>query len=313
MSTPSVSRIVASSVTVSSESPPRSKKLSCRPTLSTPSVSPNSAATCRSVSVCGSAYSARSPAPSVTPSLDASPILWILPVAPLGISSRNRICSGTLKDVRRCAVNSRSPLAVVDAPGRSTTAAATASPSVRCGAANATACPTAGCASSASSISRGAIFSPPRLMISFRRPVRNRYPSSSRYPWSPVRNQPLVNERWFASGLSAYPGVTFSPRITASPVAPGASSVPSSSMIATSGPAAMPTEPALRLAGGSGFEAIWCAASVIPYASITGTPKIDSISSISDGGNAEEHERINRKPCPPATPGSAAARAAAAW
>jgi hypothetical protein len=54
------------------------------------------------------------------------------------------------------------------------------------------------------------------------------------------------------------------PRITISPVAPGGSSVPSSPMIATSGPAAMPTVPGLRTAGGSGLLAIWCVASVMP-------------------------------------------------
>ena len=38
----------------------------------------------------------------------------------------------------------------------------------------------------------------------------------------------------------------------------------SSSRIAISVPVATPTVPGRRSAGGSGFEAIWCAASVIP-------------------------------------------------
>ena len=48
------------------------------------------------------------------------------------------------------------------------------SPSVGCGTAKATACATAGCSQRTSSTSFGAIFSPPRLMISLRRPVRYR-------------------------------------------------------------------------------------------------------------------------------------------
>ena len=35
---------------------------------------------------------------------------------------------------------------------------------------------------------------------------------------------------------------------------------------------ATPTEPGLRSPGGSGFEAIWWLASVMPYASSIGTP-----------------------------------------
>ena len=53
--------------------------------------------------------------------------------------------------------------------------------------------PSAGWSSSTTSTSSGLIFSPPRLICSFSRPVRNRYPSSSSRPWSPVRNHPSVN------------------------------------------------------------------------------------------------------------------------
>ena len=66
------------------------------------------------------------------------------------------------------------------------------------------------------------------------------------------------------AGLRAYPAVTLSPRITISPISPCAKIVPGSSMMATSGPAAGPTEPGLRTFGGSGLLAIWWAASVMP-------------------------------------------------
>ncbi len=48
--------------------------------------------------------------------------------------------------------------------------------------------------------------------------------------------------------------------------------MPEASTIRTSAPAETPTEPGTRPPGGSGFEVIWCVASVIPYASIMGTP-----------------------------------------
>ena len=57
------------------------------------------------------------------------------------------------------------------APGTSTTAAATTSPYFSSGAPKETASATAGCDSKAPSTSIGEIFSPPRLMSSFRRPV----------------------------------------------------------------------------------------------------------------------------------------------
>ena len=59
----------------------------------------------------------------------------------------------------------------------------------------------------------------------------------------------------------------------------------------------MPTVPGRRSPGGSGFEAIWCAASVIPYASSSGTPKRSSNSAISGAGSAEEHDRAKRSAC----------------
>jgi len=49
-----------------------------------------------------------------------------------------------------------------------------------------------------------------------------------------------------------------------SPRVPGASKLPASSMIAIFTPVPGPTDPGLRAAGGSGFDAIWCDASLIP-------------------------------------------------
>ncbi len=83
-------------------------------------------------------------------------------------------------------------------------------------------------------------------------------------PWSPVRNHPSTNAFALASGFASYPGVTFGPRMTTSPTCPRESSFPSSFMMAISGPAGMPTDPGLRARGGSGLQAIWCEASVIP-------------------------------------------------
>ncbi len=65
-------------------------------------------------------------------------------------------------------------------------------------------------------------------------------------------------------------------------------------MIATSTPAPRPTAPGLRWPGGSGFVAIWCDASVMPYASITGAPKVSSSSAITVGGSDAEDERMKR-------------------
>ena len=52
--------------------------------------------------------------------------------------------------------------------------------------------------------------------------------------------------------------------MTISPPWPVGSSSPSGDMMATSGPAAAPTLPGLRWPGGSWFEVIWWAASVMP-------------------------------------------------
>ena len=80
---------------------------------------------------------------------------------------------GTLKAASRSATKRLSSSARTLRPLRRTTAAATSSPSVGCGTPNAAACATAGCSARTSSTSRGEIFSPPRLISSFRRPVMN--------------------------------------------------------------------------------------------------------------------------------------------
>jgi hypothetical protein len=80
-----------------------------------------------------------------------------------------------------------------------------------------------------------------------------------------VWNHPFVNEEALASGLFSYPVMTLAPRITTSPRAPGASRFPALSMIPiVVVPVFGPTDAALRDDGGSGFDAIWCAASVMP-------------------------------------------------
>ena len=62
-------------------------------------------------------------------------------------------------------------------------------------------------------------------------------------------------------------------------------------------PGAGPTDPALRWPGGSGLLHIWCAASVMPYDSSTGTPKVSS-SCRTGGGRGDDDERISRRRFP---------------
>ena len=84
---------------------------------------------------------------------------------------------GTLCGARWANANSRNSCTETVAESRTTTAAATSSPSVGCGTLNATASSTPGWRISTSSISAGDTFIPPRLMSSLIRPVMNRYPS----------------------------------------------------------------------------------------------------------------------------------------
>ncbi len=88
-----------------------------------------------------------------------------------------------------------------------------------------------------------------------------------------MRNQPSKNASAFASSLLQVPGREpgaadrdLAGRARRDIVGPAASTT------RTSAPAGTPTEPSRRGAGGSGFDVIWWPASVIPYASIIGTP-----------------------------------------
>src|SRR5262245_2059395 len=80
-----------------------------------------------------------------------------------------------------------------------------------------------------------------------------------------------------------------------------------------SGPPLGPTVPGLRAPGGSGLLAIWCAASVIPYASITGAPNVCSSSLITWGGSDDDDERTKRSGLALITSVFLLARATIAW
>mmetsp|Transcript_38112 Transcript_38112/g.100851 ORF Transcript_38112/g.100851 Transcript_38112/m.100851 type:complete len:200 (-) Transcript_38112:704-1303(-) len=96
-------------------------------------------------------------------------------------------------------------------------------------------------------------------------------------PWSPVWNQPYRKASSVALGLLWYPEQTFFPLMTTSPTTPMGNRVPLSSMIAMSTLVPLPTVPGLcEPYLGSGFEVIWCAASVMAYASSTGALKVAS-------------------------------------
>src|SRR5262249_10139863 len=107
----------------------------------------------------------------VNPSLAARPMRCSLPVAPFGISATNTTLRGTLKSARWLETKSRSSRSVALRPSRKTIAAATSSPSLSWGSAKVTHWATAGWVMRRSSTSRGEIFSPPRLISSFNRPV----------------------------------------------------------------------------------------------------------------------------------------------
>src|SRR5438067_2354724 len=84
-------------------------------------------------------------------------------------------------------------------------------------------------------------------------------------------------------------------------------------MIATDGPAGSPTEPGLRARGGSGFVQIGCAASVMPYDSITGAWNAASSSDMTLGGSEAEELRMSRSGFRAITSAFWAARARIAW
>jgi hypothetical protein len=83
--------------------------------------------------------------------------------------------------------------------------------------------------------------------------------------------------------------------MTTEPVSPGGSGRPWALTTRISVPVAAPTEPGLRRPGGSGLLATWWLASVIPYASITGTPNAASTRSRRTGGSGEDAERMKRR------------------
>ena len=83
-----------------------------------------------------------------------------------------------------------------------TTTAPTRSPYVASGIANTAASMTPLHPARMASTCSGEIFSPPRLMMFLMRPVRNRYPSSSTEPRSPVRNHPSAKLRAVPAGLA---------------------------------------------------------------------------------------------------------------
>ena len=83
-----------------------------------------------------------------------------------------------------------------------------------------------GVAQQRSSISAGAMFSPPRITTSSARPAMYRYPSSSTQPRSPGR-QPAVGLR-VASAPEVAP-LTWAPRIRTRPCSPAGTALPSSS------------------------------------------------------------------------------------
>src|SRR5690349_25065204 len=78
------------------------------------------------------------------------------------------------------------------------------------------------------------------------------------------------------------------------------------------GPPLGPTVPGFR-GPLSGLLAIWCVASVMPYASTTGTPNTRSSSAITVGGSADDDERMNRSRWFLSGSGLFAARKRIAW
>jgi hypothetical protein len=193
----------------------------------------------------------------------------------------------------------------------STTAATGTSPSIVSGSPKDTASITAGWRSRTSSISVGAMFSPPRRIISFKRPTMVRYPAVSSTPESPVRNQPSRKPVALASGLDSYPSTTFGPRTTISPCSPGDRWTQAGSTTDTWTPVPVPTVPGRRSPGGSGLEVIWWDASVIPYACTTGIPYSSPSCASTDGARAELQERAKRSV--PAAAGLPSARRSSIW
>ena len=127
-----------------------------------------------------------------SPSFAARPIRWALPVLPTGTSFTNMTRRGTLWLVSRSAANWRISSSVALLPAQHRRYGhVLAQPRIGDGESDGVG--DGGMCEDDVVDLASAIFTPPRLMISLRRPLRNRKPSSSNEPRSPVRNQPSTN------------------------------------------------------------------------------------------------------------------------
>ena len=88
--------------------------------------------------------------------------------------------------------------------------------------------------------------------------------------------------------------------MTTSPRSPTGRCRPSPSMMLIPTSVPRPTDPGSRAPGGSGLDAIWWAASVMPYASSTGAPNAASRSCITWGGSEALHDLMKRNFSAPA-------------
>ena len=183
----------------------------------------------------------------------------------MGISARNTIFRGTLKSARRSRQKSRSSLSVAAMPSRSTMAAATSSPSFACGMREGQALRDRRVIQQhAVDLQRADLLA--AAVDQFLQPAGQAQVAVVVDRALVAGAEPAVGE-----GLGVGLGIVFVARGDVAAADDdlaerrrAAGCAPSSSMMATSGPAAMPTEPGLRGCGGSGLDAIWCAASVMP-------------------------------------------------
>ena len=247
------------------ESPPSAKKSSSAPTRPTSSTSAHSAAISRSSGVAGSTYAACSweaPAP-VRPSSCARLRRCTFPVGPVGSSSTVTTIRGTLKSASRSATCSCRSRTLVAAPGRSTTAAPTSSPSRGSGTAKLTACVD--------------IRVREQRVLDLRR--RDLLPGAvdDLLRATSQEEVPVLVEGAFVAGpepaVDERLGVRFRVRRRSRRRRSrrGRRSLRRRARRCRL-PSPRPTDPGFRAAGGSGLLASWCAASVMPYASMTGTP-----------------------------------------
>src|SRR5262249_23564872 len=173
----------------------------------------------------------------------------ILPLTVLGRPATNSMARGYLYGaVTRftCSCSARVSSSPGAWPGRRTTNAFTISPRTGSGLATTADSSTAGCSRSALSTSKGPIRYPAEMMTSSARPTNQRYPSSSRWARSPVREYSPRRQARVSSGFFQYSrksdgGV---PRRASSPISPGGSSSPPSPTTRRSWPGkGFPIEP----------------------------------------------------------------------